>query len=402
MFRRAFRLTFFPLLLAATGARGETYYLAPDGNDAAAGTSAEAPWRTLFKITDAAKPGDTFLLGAGTFELGKAFPTLTCSGTADAPIRITAAPGARPRLRFGGWNGIMVGPGAAYLEMSGFDLEGASASITLEEARAEAEPKTNGRLNGNGISIDGRKADEKKLARPHHITLRDLRVWACPGAGISAIQSDYLTIEDCTVSGCAWYSTYACSGISVWQAWNYDREPGYHIRIRNNRCFANRQYLPVTPGGKIMDGNGIIIDDSRNTQRSSTLGVYEGRVLVEGNTCFHNGGSGIHAYESDHVDIVRNVVWLNNQTPEYTNGQIFVNDASDIHIEGNTIAAPKGKPATNNFHRHDRPANAGIVWKNNVILAGKTGKGTQEGNDVVELPLPVATQAAERIGNSSK
>jgi hypothetical protein len=90
------RAFIFTALLAASLARAETYYLSPDGKDSAKGTSKGAPWRTLYKINDAAKPGDTFILGAGIFELGKSFPTLTCAGTADAPIRIRAAEGARP------------------------------------------------------------------------------------------------------------------------------------------------------------------------------------------------------------------------------------------------------------------------------------------------------------------
>ena len=387
------RTLLFTTLLAASLAHAETYHISPEGKDSAAGTSAEAAWRTLFKINAVAKPGDTFILGAGTFELGKAFPTLTCAGTAEAPIRIQAAEGARPRLRFEGWNAIKIGPGAAYLEISGLDIEGVSGALTLEEAQADPAPKKNGRLNGNGIGIDGRKADDEKQPRPHHLTLRDLRIWACPGGGIAANQCDYLTIEGCTVSGCAWYSTYACSGISIWQAWNFDREPGYHIRIVGNRCFDNRQYLPVKPGGKIMDGNGIIVDDSRNTQQGSKLGAYEGRVLVGGNASFNNGGSGIHAYESDHVDILGNTVWLNNQTPEYTNGQVFVNDASDVRIEGNTIVAPEGRAATGNFHRKERPENTGIVWRNNV-LHGKPGKDAGEGELVVALPRPVEKEIA--------
>ena len=377
-------------LLAASFAHAETYYLAPDGKDSAKGTSADKPWRTLYKINNTAKPGDTFILGVGTYELGKSFPTLTCAGTAEAPIRIKAADGARPRLCFEGWSGIKIGPGCAHIEISGIDIEGASGAITLDEAKADPAPKKNGRLNGNGISIDGRSADTDKKARPHHITLRDLRIWACPGGGISAMQCDYLTVEDCTVSACAWYSTFACSGISVWQAWNYDKEPYYHIRIRHNRCFDNRQYLPGRAGGPITDGNGIIVDDSRNTQQGSKLGAYEGRVLIEGNTCFNNGGSGIHAYESDHVDVLGNVLWMNNQTPEFTNGQFFVNDASDIRIEGNIIGSAEGKDATNNFRRNDRPENAGIVWKNNTIFHGKPGKGSADGSLLVELPRPAA------------
>ena len=395
MIENAFPLRPFILLtfLAAGFVHAETYYLAPDGKDSAKGTSADKPWRTLYKINDVAKPGDTFILGAGVYELGKSFATLTCAGTANAPIRIKGPEGVRPRLHFEGWSGIKIGPGGAHIEISGIDIEGASGAITLDEAKADSPTKKSGRFNGNGISIDGRSGVTEEKQRPHHITLRDLRVWACPGGGIAASHCDYITIEDCTVSGCAWYSTFGCSGISVWQAWNYDEEPGYHIRIRGNRCFDNRQYLPVKPGGKIMDGNGIIIDDSRNTQQGSKLGIYEGRVLVEGNTSFNNGGSGIHVYESDHVDILGNVVWMNNQTPEYTNGQLFVNDASDIRIEGNTIGALEGKDATNNFRRNDRPENPGIVWKNNVIFHGKPGKGTTDGNLVVPLPRPAATPA---------
>lgn len=383
------RLLILASLIAATIAHAKIYHLAPNGSDSAEG-SETAPLRTFFKINDLAKAGDTFILGAGIFTLGKSFPTLTCAGTAKDPIRIKAAEGVRPMLHFEGWNGIKIGPGAAHIEISGIDIEGTSGTITLDEAKADPEPKKNGRLNGNGIGIDGRKADEEKKPRPHHITLRDLRVWACPGGGLSAIQSDYITIEDCTVSACAWYSTYACSGISIFQAWNYDREPGHHIRIRRNRCFDNRQYLPVTPGGKIMDGNGIIVDDSRNTQQGSPLGAYEGRVLIEDNVSFNNGGSGIHTYESDHVDIFGNVVWMNNRTPEYTNGQLFVNVSSDIRIEGNTIGAPDEKPATNNFRNKQRPENSGIIWKNNVILHGQPGKGTEDGTTVVELPPPAA------------
>ena len=221
---------------AASIVRAETYYLAPDGKDSAKGTSADAPWRTFYKINDRAIPGDTFIVAAGTFELGKTFPTLTRAGTAEAPIRIEAAKGALPRLRFEGWRGIKIGPGAAYLEIAGMDIEGASGSITLDEAKADPAPKKSGRLNGNGISIDGRSADQDRKPRPHPITLRDVRIWACPGGGISAMQGDYLTVEDCTVSARAWYSIFACSGIFVWQAWNFDREPGYDIRIRLNRC----------------------------------------------------------------------------------------------------------------------------------------------------------------------
>lgn len=377
-------------LLFTSSLHARTYYISAEGKDTHDGLTESQPLRSLYHINKLAQPGDTFVL-SGTFQLGKSFATLSCAGTARNPIRITSSAATRSLIRFEGWNAFHLLPGAAHIEISGLDIEGASASITLNEAKAEAEPKKSARFNGNGVSIDGRSADKDKKERPHHITVRDLRIWACPGGGISAIQSDYITVEDCVVSRCGWYSTFACSGISVWQAWNYDKSDGYHIRIMRNRCFENRQNLPAKAGGKIMDGNGIIIDDTRNTQQGSQLGPYGGRVLVEGNTCFLNGGSGIHAYESDHVDIFGNVVWLNNQSPEYTNGQIFANASSDIHIEANVIGAPTEKAATNDFP-HGKTPNQDVVWKNNLILQGQLGKNAREGH-VIALPAPAEAPA---------
>ena len=112
------QLCILAVFAAASLAHAETYRISPEGKDSAAGTSAEAAWRTLFKINAVAKPGDTFIIGAGTFELGKAFPKLTCAGTAEAPIRIKAADGARPRLHFEGWDGIQIAPGAILAALS--------------------------------------------------------------------------------------------------------------------------------------------------------------------------------------------------------------------------------------------------------------------------------------------
>ena len=100
------------------------------------------------------------------------------------------------------------------------------------------------------------------------------------------------------------------------------------------------------------------------------------------------------------MDILDNVAWLNNQTPEFNNGQIFVNDSGDIRIAGNTLTAPEGKPATGNFKRNDRPANAGIVWERNILLRCKPGKDAAEGNAVIALPQPVL--AVEPRAGSAK
>ncbi|MEV4510150.1 right-handed parallel beta-helix repeat-containing protein [Dactylosporangium sp. NPDC049525] len=72
---------------ASSGPAGSTLYVAPNGNDAAAGTLA-APLRTIQRAVDLARPGTTIALRGGTYT-----PTsniqLTKSGTAAAPYTIT-------------------------------------------------------------------------------------------------------------------------------------------------------------------------------------------------------------------------------------------------------------------------------------------------------------------------
>lgn len=78
----------------ATQAQGRRYYLAPDGSDEAAGTSAQQPWRTLARAQrafdeGAIGPGDELLLARG----GQFPGALTIAGrhgAAGAPIRIGA------------------------------------------------------------------------------------------------------------------------------------------------------------------------------------------------------------------------------------------------------------------------------------------------------------------------
>ena len=74
-------------LLAATLSSAATYYVAPTGDDTAAGTEA-APLQTLEKAGTLAQPGDTVLVKTGVY-LG---PTvLSCHGAKGAPITFRPA-----------------------------------------------------------------------------------------------------------------------------------------------------------------------------------------------------------------------------------------------------------------------------------------------------------------------
>lgn len=82
------------LVLALAGpSAAATYYMAPDGDDRAAGSLA-APWRTLDASLPRLGPGDHLVLRGGTyFETGI---EIDVQGTAAAPISVRAMPGESP------------------------------------------------------------------------------------------------------------------------------------------------------------------------------------------------------------------------------------------------------------------------------------------------------------------
>ena len=311
---------------------GSDYFVSGAGDDNNPGNSPEAPFRTIQKAANLAGPGDAINVMNGEYTNACAACSvvdMTRSGTAGAWIVLRAHADHKPVLKFNGWNGILIKGGASYIDISGLEVQGARAEYTFEYCRAE-RPNNNPLCNGNGISIDGRNDGD---AKPHHIRIARNHVWQCAGGGINAMQTDYVTIEDNIVHENAWHSRFANSGISVYQAWNSDDQPGPKIIIRRNRTFNNRSLVDWSATNKLSDGNGIIIDDLRNTQNGSKLGAYRGGVRVENNLSFNNGGAGIVTYLADQVDIVNNTVYKNGQVVGYAD--IMVNQSAAVKVLNN-------------------------------------------------------------------
>ncbi|MGA4992555.1 right-handed parallel beta-helix repeat-containing protein [Nonomuraea bangladeshensis] len=103
-----------PTALVATtahAAAGAVYYVAPNGNDSAAGTQA-APFASIARAQTAAQPGDTVYLRGGTYTYTRANSTcssrtarvdaitLNKSGSPGNPIRYWAYPGEKPVFDF--------------------------------------------------------------------------------------------------------------------------------------------------------------------------------------------------------------------------------------------------------------------------------------------------------------
>nr|WP_165959808.1 right-handed parallel beta-helix repeat-containing protein [Nonomuraea longispora] len=102
---------FFTALTTTSAAAGAVYYVAPNGNDSAAGTQT-APWATIARAQAAAQPGDTVYLRGGTYTYTRANSTcasqtarvdaitLSKNGSSGNPLRYWAYPGEKPVFDF--------------------------------------------------------------------------------------------------------------------------------------------------------------------------------------------------------------------------------------------------------------------------------------------------------------
>jgi hypothetical protein len=322
------------------------------GSNSSAGTSVAKAFLTLQKAADVSQAGDTIFVMNGTYtNSAPGNPVLLHkkSGTPTKPIIYKNYLNHKPILSFNGWHGIKIE--GSYITFDGLTVRGNSANVTLNEALNQPESCKNPsgtvdpKFNGNGIYTDGRNSP-----KVHHITIRNCTVYECCGSGIQTVQSDYVTIENNLVYNNAWYSIFAPSGISLYQMWNFDSQTGLKNIIRNNICYGNRMFVPWPSNNcTFTDGNGIIIDDSKNTQSGSTLGLYKGRTLVTNNICYKNGGSGIHSFVSEHVDIINNTSFFNSQTPSINNGEIYPSKSGDIRIFNNILWSPSSKKLNSNL-----------------------------------------------------
>ncbi|MEH2281005.1 MAG: right-handed parallel beta-helix repeat-containing protein [Nostoc sp.] len=336
-----------------------TYYVSGTGNDRNSGLSTSSAFRTLQRAANLTNPGDTVLIMNGQYKNGPkdgSVLSIKRSGTANAWIKFKAYPGHFPKIQHNTWNGISISNGASYIEINGLEVIGNNANITLSYALSQKYNKSNTLTNGNCISIEGRNN-----ARSRHINILNNKVHDCGGAGISAIKADYVKVDNNTVFNNSWYSLYGCSGISMLNNWSSDNNQGYKIFVTNNKTYNNRMYVPWIDAGRITDGNGIIVDVSKG---------YKGRVLVANNITYNNGGSGIHAHDSERVDIINNTAYLNQQTPEIKKkgkGEIYAGYSSDVRIFNNIMYGSPGIAVNSNMKNVNVTYNYNIYRKDSVI-----------------------------------
>lgn len=378
------------LTFSLTNTFAVDYYVsALNGSDSNNGLNSTSAFRTIQKAADQTIPGDFVYIMDGVYSEAKVLYSIHASvlyisrsGNENAYITYKNYPGHQPKISGINcrWNCVRIR--ANYIRFEGIELEGPNQNITYEEARemydyyittppASRDWHLIGTMNTNGLSIGGDMVDNLPW---HHIEVKNCVVHDFQGGGIGGSDFDYITIENNMVYNNSWYGMYATSGISVFHSRDFDSyTSSYKNFIRGNICYNNKTLIPWAGRDYLSDGNGIIIDDNRNTQVEGGI-PYNGKTLVENNVSYNNGGSGIHAYSSNNVDIINNTAYNNGTVVGYP--EIYGQDGVNVNIYNNIMYARTGGACNSNAN--------GTTYDFNIYFNGPASR--MGANDLVSDP----------------
>ncbi|ASN18324.1 right-handed parallel beta-helix repeat-containing protein [Arthrobacter sp. YN] len=365
------------------------------------GTTPEKAFGTLQAASNITTPGDTVLIMNGTY-IDNGNPgnsgtlNITRSGQDGLPITYAAYPGHTPVITVTreSWAGIRI-TGADYITIEGLTLAGLNAELVYADAyaaRLQATPT----YNASGISIQLAQGDTSTVGS-HHIIVRNNVIHSWPGGGVAAVKADYLTVNQNTIFNNAWYSIFANSGVSTLVPSNFNTNTGNRNFFTRNLVYGNKSNIPWRDTGKISDGNGIIVDSTLGLESGGVR--YQGRTLVSNNVVFNNGGSGIHAYKANNVDIINNTGYFNSASSTLNYGNIGAWESQNCNVLNNVSYVRTGKSTNSKYN------NVNVRYDYNIYFNGATPEvlGPQDdvANPLFYFPSTVRADSDFRINSGS-
>ncbi len=284
------------------------------GSDEADGQTQATAWRSLQASLDRLAPGQTLQLLTGrydeTTEPGNAHYVIESSGTPEAWVRVTAAPGHQPLIVASKGNGISVR--ASYVQVDGL------------------------RFVGEGFGPDNPYGWGVLVRDSNHVRVQGNVISQFPVGGVATVESSNIEILSNELFENSYWGTEQGSGISMWHSKDRGQPPsedGYHDVVAGNLIYRNENKVFsrfITDRDVFTDGNGIIIDQADETG-------YTGRILIANNVVFDNGGRGIIVHESSRVDVVHNTTYHNGRTEGLLGGrtELAVARATDVQFLNN-------------------------------------------------------------------
>lgn len=353
---RPWRIEQFPVI---TPTRRDVWVdsaAAPNGDG-----SSQRPFAAIQAAVSRARAGDFIRVAPGIYRENVRF-TKASSGTPEAWVVLAAS---------------------APLQTL---IVGASQEPVIDLARAN-HIEINGLVltnTGTGDCLYGRSGS-------HHRII-GLYVSGCGGGGIG-LTGDFETIEGNVAAHNAKRSIWQNSGIVIWQpkaqALRPKESAQVRLRVRRNAAFLNDNHILAPGSNLVTDGNGIILDDGRNTQGGSKWPPYPHRALVEHNLVFGNGGSGLRVFRTDRVLLRYNTSYANDRSRlARGSGQAEIgsNECFDCLWTGNLAVKPAGEGRQRVVFDYNTRA---VRYENNVFFDARAGLdlALKEGPSAAKLDL---------------
>ena len=359
---------------AAPGGDDQVFYVDrshPYASDTNAGTSEDAPWRTVVHAAETVRAGQTVYVKRGVYDDGRV--ELTHSGTAAAPIVLSAYPGDERKAELTG-EGFRA-EGRSHFELRGFKITHTSAhGIRLEGPESPtAPPATDIVISGNHTHDTCRSA---------------ISVW---GADWGDDPGDYDNIRNVDIAdnlielganGCTGeVVTVAGGAINVDVHHNIVRmgdptaqggDEGIDFKegVRDSRIFANEIYglsdkAIYIDGGSADDSatrlandepfvrNIEIFDNHIHDLPSAGISIVtEGKGDVDGISVFNNV---IHDVDGDGILVY-----------DHPGGREMGGTVRDVHIVNNTTYYSGLRHGGHGGIRVNHPRATGVVIRNNI------------------------------------
>lgn len=299
--------------------RGRTYYV--DVNHAKAsdrnrGSSADAPWRTLGRALEAVKPGDTVMIGGGTYPESL---KVRRSGTAEAPILFKAVPGER-------------------VVIMGSKLDWPSAGIELN---AFATPGLS-YVNFSGLKVAAFQVGVSVRGFVHDCNFYDVEISNCQ-VGLQGFQAERFTFgrsriysnsvyavflrgcENFTFADCSFFDNRSTRGVAIYadeesESLTLTRSEVYGnfaggVDLRGSNLLLTENYIYGNGGDAIrMGGSGIVCNsvlwqnEGRGIFLTPVRGGDVGQVILNCTIAGSKGGPGIEIESGVHAAIQNSII----------------------------------------------------------------------------------------------
>ena len=323
------------LLIPPTVAQDEpppcTLYVAPDGNDANAGTDTE-PLASVTQGVARAAAGDVVCVLAGDYTLADGGVWIASSGAEGAPIMVQALGDATLHGE------IVFQPGAAYWQLDGFTITDYLVwGITLAGGNTDIELSNLEIYGGdNGLRMTVGDSGEEAYNGPvDRVTLRDV-----------VIHDTIYASVDCTPGPCndlvmqrvesyhagAGEQGYAADGLSI--------ERGHNILIED--CYMHDN-----------GGDGIDLN-SRDVGQDDV-----GQIIVRRNRVFNNQREGIKVWAGGMI--ANNLVWNSGTS------NLVIEEGGDYTIVNNTFASLQQYSYLVTLGYDPGPSPTNVAFYNNVV-----------------------------------